>query len=59
LVALFFNLGNIEGASKKVEELLNIDKQSIHVYALPLQGRIRIEEQRYEEAIESSKKLFH
>ncbi len=55
---LFLNVGNIEEASNKAEELLNIDEKNAHIFALVLQGKIKIEEQKYDDAIKVFKEAF-
>lgn len=53
---LFFDLGNLQGASKEVKDALDIDANFAR--AIGLQGRIKIEEQDYDSAIEYFKKAI-
>ncbi|MDH4223990.1 MAG: tetratricopeptide repeat protein, partial [candidate division Zixibacteria bacterium] len=54
LVEIFLELGNHKSASEEVEKSLRIDEKSVDTWAL--KGRIEIEKQEYDKAIESFKK---
>ena len=53
---LFLDIGNLEGASKTVEDMLKIDEN--YAPALNLQGQIEIEEHDYNSAISSFNKAI-
>ncbi|MCH7676238.1 tetratricopeptide repeat protein, partial [candidate division KSB1 bacterium] len=53
---LYFNLGNLESASKHLEKTIEIDKNQAHAWGL--KGKIKIEEQKYDDAIQSFKEAI-